>query len=285
MRWKILVGVVLASALVVPAAPALAEGRAVPGAASKAAATCATVVYKDIRGLVTVDLDTASDTQVRILATQMLSAATTEGLTYLPDRVQAALDGTAADLRAFLKTGWQPVWTTDLRIAVVRTLASGKTNVQTAAQSALDTGTVDAYLAFLDHGWYAARAKDAGSYKAYADIRTLVTIDLDTASDTQVRILANQILSVATTEALTYLPARIQAGLDGTPDALRALLKSGWQSSWSTDLRIAVNRALASGGTNVKNAAQAALDNGSVDALLTFLDDGIYIARAADCAI
>ncbi|GAA3278097.1 hypothetical protein GCM10020218_027760 [Dactylosporangium vinaceum] len=42
--------------------------------ARAAATTCETVVYTDIRTLVTIDLDTATDTQVRILANQILSA-------------------------------------------------------------------------------------------------------------------------------------------------------------------------------------------------------------------
>ena len=119
-----------------------------------------------------------------------------------------------------------------------------------------------------------------------ADIRELVTIDLDTASDTDVRVLANQILAAARADLLTTLPGRLQTRLDGTADDLRAFLKTQLQWVWSTDLRIRVNQTMAaSTGTNVRAAAQAALDNGTIDVFLAFLNDGLYIARALDdCA-
>ncbi|WP_410812206.1 hypothetical protein [Micromonospora sp. 067-2] len=241
------------------------------------------VVYTDIRELVTVDLDTASDTEVRVLANQILAAATANSLTTLPGRIQARLDGSAKDLRAFLKTNLQTSWSTDLRIAVNRTMPNAGVNVQAAAQAALDNGTIDALLAYLNHGLYIARALDSGSLKLYTDIRPLVTVDLDTASDTEVRVLANQILAAATANSLTTLPGRIQARLDGSAKDLRAFLKTNLQTSWSTDLRIAVNRTMPNAGVNVQAAAQAALDNGTIDVLLAYLNHGLYIARALDC--
>ncbi|MGC4815812.1 ALF repeat-containing protein, partial [Micromonospora sp. DT228] len=165
-----------------------------------------------------------------------------DSLTTLPGRIQAGLDGTADDLRAFLKTGLRVSWTTDLRIAANRTMPKGGENVRAAAQVALDNGTIDALLTYLNHGLYIARALDAGSLKLFADIRELVAVDLDTASDTEVRVLANQIMAAAVRDSLTTLPGRIQAGLDGTADDLRAFLKTGLRVSWTTDLRIAANR-------------------------------------------
>ncbi|WP_317620683.1 LPXTG cell wall anchor domain-containing protein [Actinoplanes sp. KI2] len=120
--------------------------------------------------------------------------------------------------------------------------------------------------------------------KVYEDIRKLVTIDLDTATDVQVRILANQILAEATAESLSVLPDAVQKGLDGTPDDLRTFLKTGLSKPWSTALRVAVDQTLTGAGTNVKAAAQKALDDETIDAYLAYLNDGLYAARALDCA-
>jgi hypothetical protein len=259
MRWKIPAGVLVTLALLIPAVSAVAQAES--------------------SGL----HETSSDTDVRVLANQILAAAKADSLTTLPGRLQARLDGTADDLRAFLKTKLQTAWSIDLRIAVNQTMTNAGSNVKAAAQEALDNGTVDASLAYLNDGLYVARALDSGSFKAYADIRELVTIDLDAASDTDVRVLANQILAAAKADLLTTLPGRLQARLDGTADDLRAFLKTKLQTAWSIDLRIAVNQTMTNAGSNVKAAAQEALDNGTVDASLAYLNHGLYLARALDC--
>ncbi|MEU7750300.1 ALF repeat-containing protein [Micromonospora sp. NPDC049101] len=280
MRLKIAAGILLALALLAPATSAVAQTRSL-GAAE---ASCQAIVYTDIRELVTIDLDTASDTEVRVLANQIMAAAVRDSLTTLPGRIQAGLDGTAGDLRAFLKAGLWVSWTTDLRIAANRTMPKGGENVRAAAQVALDNGTIDALLTYLNHGLYIARALDAGSLKLFTDVRELVTVDLDIASDTEVRVLANQIMAAAVRDSLTTLPGRIQVGLDGTAGDLRAFLKTGLWVSWTTDLRIAANQTMPKGGENVRAAAQVALDDGTIDALLTYLNHGLYVARALDCA-
>ncbi|MER7002015.1 ALF repeat-containing protein [Dactylosporangium sp. NPDC000555] len=120
--------------------------------------------------------------------------------------------------------------------------------------------------------------------KVYTDIRDLVTIDLNTASDTAVRVLANQILAAARANSLTSLPGKLQARLDGTADDLRAFLQTNLQRVWSIDLRIAVNQTMPGAGANVTAAAQQALNDGTIDAFLAYLNDGLYVARALDCA-
>lgn len=282
MRWKIPAGVMVALALLIPAAPAVAQ----TGTPRAATASCpAVVVFTDVRTLITIDLDTASDRAVRVLAGQILTAANANALATLPGVIQTQLSGTPDQLRAFLKTQLTSVWSTDLRIAIGRTLANGGVHLKTAAQQALDNATIDGYLAFLNDGQYIARASDAGPVMVYTDVRTLVTIDLDTASDRAVRVLAGQILTAANANSLTALPAAIQTQLSGTPDELRTFLKTQLTSVWSTDLRVAVVRTLASGGVHVKTAAQQALDNGSIDGYLAFLNHGLFIARASDCAL
>ena len=102
MRRNIPAGVLMALALLIPAVPAVAQTGS-PGL-NEACQTVERKVYKDIRELVTIDLDTASDIDVRVLADQILTAARADSLTTLPGRIQERLDGNADDLRAFLKT-------------------------------------------------------------------------------------------------------------------------------------------------------------------------------------
>jgi LPXTG-motif cell wall-anchored protein len=161
MRGKLSAGVVIALALLIPATPALAQ--TAPSGLNQACQPVERKVYKDIRELVTIDLDTATDVQVRILANQILYVADAESLPVLPPALQKQLDGTPDDLRAFLKSGLQNAWTTDLRISAVRTLVDAGPHVTAAAQKALDDGSIDALLAYLNDGLYAARALDCES--------------------------------------------------------------------------------------------------------------------------
>ncbi|MFY1597410.1 LPXTG cell wall anchor domain-containing protein [Micromonospora sp. WMMD737] len=158
MKWKIPAGALMALAFLIPAAPAVAQTES-PGL-NEACQTVERKVYKDIRELVTIDLDTATDVEVRVLANQILAAANADSLPVLPRVMQERLDGTADDLRAFLKADVQNAWSTSLRITVVRTLTGTGANVRAAAQKVLDDGSVDAYLAYLNNGLYAARAID-----------------------------------------------------------------------------------------------------------------------------
>jgi hypothetical protein len=109
-------------------------------------------VYADIRKLVTIDLDTTSEMDLRVLSARILTAANANSLTTLSSAIQRQLAGTPDDLRTFLRTQLQTAWSVDLRIAVYRTLTNAGSHVQTAAQQTLTTGTIDAYLAYLDHG-------------------------------------------------------------------------------------------------------------------------------------
>ena len=102
MRRKLSAGVLLALAFLIPAAPAMAQA-GTPGL-NAACQPAERKVYKDIREMVTIDLDTATDVQVRVLANQILSVAKAESLPVLPRALQTRLDGTAEDLRAFLKS-------------------------------------------------------------------------------------------------------------------------------------------------------------------------------------
>ncbi|SCL50213.1 ALF repeat-containing protein [Micromonospora chersina] len=164
MRWKLPAGVLMALAFLIPAVPATAQTE--PPVLNEACQTVERKVYTDIRELVTIDLDTATNVEVRVLANQILAAANADSLPVLPDAIQEHLDGTADELRAFLKADVQNAWSTALRVTVVRTLTGAGANVKAAAQKALDEGTVDAYLAYLNNGLYAARALDCASQPA-----------------------------------------------------------------------------------------------------------------------
>ncbi|SCE81052.1 ALF repeat-containing protein [Micromonospora mirobrigensis] len=161
MRGKLTAGVLMALAFLTPAAPAMAQTE--PPVLNEACQTVERKVYTDIRELVTIDLDTATDVEVRVLAAQILYAANTNSLVVLPKALQEQLDGTADELRAFLKDGVRKAWAADLRLAAVRTLTGAGPNVQAAAQKALDEGTIEAHLAYLNDGLYAARALDCAA--------------------------------------------------------------------------------------------------------------------------
>lgn len=161
MRWKIPAGALIALAFLIPAAPAMAHVKS-PGLN----AACQTVerkAYKDIRELVTIDLDTATDTELRVLTGQILTAANADSLPGLPDIIQKQLDGTPDELRAFLKAKVQTAWSVALRVEVVRTLTDAGANVEAAAQTVLKETSIDVYLAYLNNGLYAARALDCTS--------------------------------------------------------------------------------------------------------------------------
>ncbi|WP_433129884.1 ALF repeat-containing protein [Micromonospora sp. CA-240977] len=172
MRWKIPAGALVALAFLVPAAPAVAQAQS-PGLN----AACQTVerkVYKDLRELVTIDLDTATDQEMRALVVVLRDETLEEKLPVLPAILQQRVrGGTPNELRGYLKTlvgqdgngapDFQKVWATDLRVTVNQTMAGGGPNVKAAAQKALDAETLDAYLAYLNDGLYAARALDCAS--------------------------------------------------------------------------------------------------------------------------
>ncbi|WP_342750451.1 ALF repeat-containing protein [Pseudosporangium ferrugineum] len=130
---------------------------------NKACQTVERKVYKDIREMLAIDLDAATDTELQILAAQLLTVAKAASLPILPGEIEEVLRDPEGDLRAFLKTGAKQAWTTDLRISVVRTLTNAGTNLKAAAQKALDTATIDAYLAYLNDGQYVARELDCAA--------------------------------------------------------------------------------------------------------------------------
>lgn len=162
MRRMISASVLTALVLLIPAAPAAAQAE-VPGRD----AACQTVerkLFKDIRELITIDLDTATDTEIRVVANQIQAVAKAESLPVLPGVVQEKLDSdNPDDLRTFLRKSVLTAWTVDLRVSVTRTLTAAGTNVKAAAKKVLDSGTIEVMLAYLNEGLYAARELDCAS--------------------------------------------------------------------------------------------------------------------------
>lgn len=176
MRRKILAGVFMALAFVIPAAPAVAQTGAIaqtglPGLNEE----CQTVerkVYKDIRELLTIDLDTAPIVEVRLLATRILTLAEADSLVAVRNALRERLNGTDADLRAFLKTDLLAAWALDLLVAMARTLVDAGANVQAAGQEALRSTSIDVHLAYLNDGLYDARELDCASASPSAPAST-----------------------------------------------------------------------------------------------------------------
>ncbi|XVU24128.1 LPXTG cell wall anchor domain-containing protein [Actinoplanes sp. CA-054009] len=160
MRGKIAAGVLMALAFLIPAAPAMAQAE--PPVLGADCQPVERKVFKDVRRLFTIDLDTATDTEVRLLANQILAA--TESLPVLPPALQKKMDGTPEELRAFLKDDWAAAWAHDLRISIGRTMPEDAgANVKAAANKVLDGNSVDDYLAYLNEGLYTARALDCAA--------------------------------------------------------------------------------------------------------------------------
>lgn len=120
-------------------------------------------MYKDIRELTTIDPDTADITEVQILANQLLTKANDDSFVATPRALQEALDGGDDDLRKFIKTGIHATWSTDLAIKISQAMTAGDTNVDVTAQEVLDTSSMDAHLAFLNDGLYAAHELDCAT--------------------------------------------------------------------------------------------------------------------------
>ncbi|MFI8805855.1 MULTISPECIES: LPXTG cell wall anchor domain-containing protein [Micromonospora] len=160
MRWKIPAGALVALAFVIPAAPAAAQ-TAVPGL-NDACQTVERKVYKDFRELVTIDLDTANVSELRLLAYRLLAEAQAESLPVLPGEIEERLKGTSDDLRAYLKNV-ENRWATALRVSIGQTMTGAGPNVRAAAQKVLDNPSVEAYLAYLNNGLHEARALDCAS--------------------------------------------------------------------------------------------------------------------------
>ncbi|MFG3052684.1 ALF repeat-containing protein [Kitasatospora sp. NPDC048239] len=184
----------------------------------------------------------------RILA----DAATGPGVRAAAEKV---VNGTAAELRHFLEAELDRQRQDDDRVEVSRLLASGGPAVRKAAQAALD-GTYQDVVEFLRTGRSRARAED------------------DDRAEVQ-RIIDAQETGYAVRDAARKV-------VNGTAAELRHFLAAGLEDARVSDYRLKVAQLAGVGGRAVREAADRALRTNTREALLTFLDEEQYTARAED---
>ncbi|MFD5520704.1 ALF repeat-containing protein [Streptomyces sp. NPDC127066] len=166
--------------------------------------------------------------------------------------------GSTATSTTVTATSETPVGETsvdDLRVAVLRILAdedSGKAVVR-EANKALDDGSPEALRAFLETGYRLAQAED--DRVAIARILYLASKNGDKAVVRE----ANKALD------------------DGSPEALRAFLETGYRLAQAEDDRVAIARILANPTISdaLRAAAEDAID-GTPEELRYFVQVGQY---------
>ncbi len=167
---------------------------------------------------------------------------------------EQALLGTAADVCAFLATGWAARGQVDDRLSVNQTMAAGGTALRAAAQQALDSADPDALGTFLESGWRQPRLTD-------------------------LRVRVNQVMAAGGAQVRTAAQRALDAG---TAEALQAFVDTGWRQPYLTDQRLRINQIYTDGGPEVRVVAQQALDAGTVDAYTRFIDTDWGVAAARD---
>ncbi|MFH8336698.1 ALF repeat-containing protein [Streptomyces sp. AM6-12] len=109
------------------------------------------------------------------------------------------------------------------------------------------------------------------------------TTPVDDMSDDDVRVAVFRILADAQKNQDKAVIREANAALDdGSVDALRAFLKTGYRLARAEDDRVAILRILADPATGaaLRTAAERALDDGTPEALRAFLEHGRYEAGA-----
>ncbi|MFE1299677.1 ALF repeat-containing protein [Streptomyces sp. NPDC058731] len=146
----------------------------------------------------------------------------------------------------------------DVRVAVFRILGTaqqrGDKAVVREATKALDDGSPEVLRAFLETGYRLAQAEDD-------------------------RVAVFRILGIAQQRGDKAVVREATKALDdGSPEALRAFLETGYRLAQAEDDRVAIARILADPTISdaLRAAAGRALDDGSPEALRYFLEHGRY---------
>jgi hypothetical protein len=222
-------------------------------------------------------------------------------------RAQKALDGTAADVRAFLETGLQQAKDVDDRLTVNQVMNTGGPEVKAAAQTALD-GTPADVRYFLSLWQQVAANNDAevtavqgqldGAKAAKARHSALVVklaaekaakIAADARKANTDRLAAQQAenqqdgQAAAGAEAAAQQQAREAAAraAQAKTDNDKLLADAADPALTVPNGRKASVYLLRNGGAAVKNAARAAL-SGSDDDVVTFVRGGLAVAQESD---
>ncbi|MFF9094514.1 hypothetical protein ACF1AX_15500 [Streptomyces sp. NPDC014802] len=146
----------------------------------------------------------------------------------------------------------------DVRVAVFRILGIAQQRNDKAvvreATRALDDGSPEVLRAFLETGYRLAQAEDD-------------------------RVAVARILGIAQQRNDKAVVREASKALDdGSPEALRAFLETGYRLAQAEDDRVAIARILADPTISdaLRAAAGRALDDGSPEALRYFLEHGRY---------
>ncbi|MFJ2398584.1 ALF repeat-containing protein [Streptomyces sp. NPDC087843] len=200
-------------------------------------------------------VDEMSEAELRTAITDIL-ADENSGVAVVRE-ANKALSGTVEDMRAFLKTGYRLAQAEDDRVAVAHILfvatANGDKRVIREANQVLDDGSPEALRAWLETGYVQAQAED--DRVAVAHILYLARAN----GDKRVAQEANEVVG-------------------GTPEELRAFRQTGYRLAQAEDDAVYIFRLLADPKTSdaLRAAAEAALDDGSPEALRHFRTIGQY---------
>ncbi|MET8719033.1 ALF repeat-containing protein [Streptomyces misionensis] len=118
-------------------------------------------------------------------------------------------------------------------------------------------------------------------------VTTATDVPVGDMSDDDLRVAVLRILDAARQNNDKAVVRAANAALDdGSPEALRAFLETGYRQAQAEDDRVAIARILGVAQQNndkaVVRAANAALDDGSPEALRAFLETGYRQAQAED---
>ncbi|MER5410193.1 hypothetical protein [Streptomyces sp. NPDC002769] len=168
-----------------------------------------------------------------------------------------ALAGTVEDMRAFLETGYRLAQAEDDRVAVARILfvatANGDKRVIREANQVLGDDSPEALRGWLETGYGQAQAEDD-------------------------RVAVARILYLARANGDKRVAQEANEVLGGTPEELRAFRETGYRLAQAEDDAVYIFRLLADPKTSdaLRTAAEAALDDGSPEALRHFRTVGQY---------
>ncbi|MEU2377440.1 ALF repeat-containing protein [Streptomyces misionensis] len=126
-----------------------------------------------------------------------------------------------------------------------------------------------------------------GTATTAAVATTASDVPVGDMSDDDLRVAVLRILDVAQQNNDKAVVRAANAALDdGSPEALRYFLETGYRQAQAEDDRVAIARILGVAQQNndkaVVRAANAALDDGSPEALRAFLETGYRQAQAED---
>ncbi|MFG1870234.1 polymorphic toxin-type HINT domain-containing protein [Micromonospora arborensis] len=213
----------------------------------------------------------------RIRVNQMMAA----GGGQLKAAAQKALDADAVEsinyeahkaLSVFIDSGWRAPYLTDLRIRVNQISSAAKTNgnttVQTAAERALDVGTMEALSEFVESGWAIAASRD----QEIATLKDLVSAaqDAQKRTEQQTQVAKDESAkAVAAAAAAKKAAAEATAAMDSAQgnareaaaaarqaaNAAESASKAARQAVAASQAAIAAARVAANAATRAASAA------------------------------